>query len=460
MNYDKGSFRDPAGRIFHKSNRVFRHIYEQGKNRIDFIQNNKILDISIKENFLIESELINDETKKDLNLNCNSIYFEHKKIPYISYPYEWSFFQLKEAALHHLNFHIFLLEHKATLIDASAYNIQFIGTKPVFIDLLSIREYVEGELWFGHKQFCENFLNPLILSSYKGINFNNWFKGNLEGILTEDLNNILSWKDKLSYNVFFHVYLLNKFENKYKVQNKKIDLKLKKNFPKKNFISLLKQMRNFINKLEPKKKTTVWENYSEKNTYTDLSKKQKSDIVKKFIEKSNILSLADLGCNDGYFSKVALENGCKNVVGFDFDINSINRAFKKNKNQESFLPLYFDATNPSSNIGWNESERKCFSERFKFDGVIALAFLHHLVIAKNILLEEAINWILNIAPSGLLEFVPKNDDTVKKMLQFKGDIFPDYNQKNFELYLTQKAKIISKTKLDDSDRIIYQFSVK
>ena len=202
MNFDKGSFRDQAGKIFYLNNKVYRIITSEGSERLKFLEENQIIEKSIKNNYLIKSKVVSNKIINE-SLSKNEIVYEHEKIPYISYPYEWSFSQLKAAALHHLEFHLYLLDMGANLIDASAYNIQFIGNKPIFIDLLSLKKYEEGEYWIGHKQFCENFLNPLILQSKKGVYFNNWFKGNLEGIKTEDLNNILSFRDKLSYNILF-----------------------------------------------------------------------------------------------------------------------------------------------------------------------------------------------------------------------------------------------------------------
>ena len=213
MIYEKGSFRDPAGKIYYKNNRIFRRLSTLGIDRYLALNENSIISKSIKEGFLIDTKETHNE--EGHNINKEELILEHEKIEYISYPYEWSFSQLKDAAIFHLDFHLFLLKNDATLIDASAYNIQFIGSKLKFIDVLSIKKYEEGEYWKGHKQFCENFLNPLILKSKKGIKFNNWFKGNLEGIQTDELNNLLNIFDKFSYNVFVHVHLLNKLENKY-----------------------------------------------------------------------------------------------------------------------------------------------------------------------------------------------------------------------------------------------------
>jgi ribosomal protein L11 methylase PrmA len=458
MNFDKGSFRDPAGKIFYHSNKVYRLVSSSGKNRINFLLKHDLIRKSHQNNFLVKSKIIENNDILKLDLDKEFLVIEHEKIPYISYPYEWSFSQLKTAALHHIDFHLFLLDNDATLIDASAYNIQFIGSNPIFIDLLSIKKYEEGEYWYGHKQFCENFLNPLILSSKKGVQFNNWFKGNLEGIPTNELNNLLNFFDKFSYNIFINVYLLNKFDNKYKKQDKKIDINFKKKFPKQNFISLLNQLKNFIKKLKQKKITTVWENYSSNNTYKKSEEKEKATIVKSFIDKNILPHVIDLGCNDGFYSEIAMKNNTNYITGFDYDPISIDRAFIKFGNkQKNFLPLIFDATNPSANIGWNEKERKSFNQRANFDGLLALAFEHHLTIAKNIPLDEAINWLISLAPKGLIEFVPKSDETIQKMLKFKGDIFPDYNEDNFKDIIEKKANIVSIKEITSSGRKIYQY---
>ena len=165
MIEESGSFRDPAGSIFYVNERIFRKINKFGENRVNFLEKENILQKSIEKNYLIQTKILKDDEKNKLNLNVSDFILEHKKIPYISYPYEWSFSQLKTAAIFHLDFNLFLLDLGATLIDASAFNIQFIGSKPVFIDALSIEKYVQGEPWKGHKQCCENFLNPLILKS-------------------------------------------------------------------------------------------------------------------------------------------------------------------------------------------------------------------------------------------------------------------------------------------------------
>ena len=457
LTLDDGSFRDPDARVAYFKDSVYRIVYQNGFKKFDLIK--KLLKDETISKYLIktteldqqELDLLEFENKKDIKV------FKHKKIDFISYPYEWSFHRLKDAALHHLTLHINLLKKDATLIDAYSYNIQFNNYSPIFIDLTSIKEYSEGEFWTGHKQFCESFLNPLVLKSKLGINFNNWFKGNLDGIDTGELSKLLKFRHMFSWNIFYNIFLLNYFEKKYK---KNEDLKITKNkkLKKNYYLSILTNLRGFITNLKAKKELTVWGEYSRDNTYDVEEKKNKYEFISSYFNKTKFDRVLDLGCNNGEYSKLAIQSGCKSVVGLDYDLNAVDEAYLISKREKlNFLPLYFDVSNPSSNIGWRQKERKGFIERLNFDFVLALAFEHHLAIAKNIPLEDALKWITSLAPKGIIEFVPKNDVTIQSMIKLKGDIFPNYNLENFKYLLSKYVKITSEKIVSNSGRILFSF---
>ena len=453
-----GSFRDPSGQVYKYNDRIIRIVKKFGKKKYEYIKEKGLIAESTKNNFLINTKEVNEEFKNFKSEDC-CYFLEHEKLDYISYPYEWGFYQLKEAALHHLNFQIFLLERDAVLIDSSAFNIQFRNNKPIFIDVLSIDRYVEGDYWKGHSQFLQQFLNPLLLRSLKGISFNDWYKGNLDGIKTSELNNLLSLKDKISFNVFFSVVLLSKMQNQNTKDPKEAIKKINKKKPlsKNSYKGLLIQLKNWITKLKPVQQKTEWDTYSVSNTYDKNQETQKIKVIKTFSEKVKPSLLADIGCNDGLYSFESLKSGCSKAIGFDIDINAIDRAYNNSlKNGLNFLPLYFNATNPSARLGWYEKERESFIDRLNFDAVIALAFEHHLALAQNIPLEETVRWIMNIGKRGLIEYVDKMDETVQRMLSIKGDIFPNYNQENFEKNILINGKIINKTILSKT-RTIYEF---
>jgi len=463
LNFEYGSFRDPAGKIFYSEDEVYRELSEIGIKRFSFLKKDNLIKGLIKEKFLIATEECDKKCNEKFKIEPKKLLLKHEKINFISYPYEWTFTQLKDAALFHLDLQIYLLSRNAKLIDASAYNIQFKNNKPIFIDVLSIDEYSEGEYWYAHKQFCENFLNPLVLSAKKGISFNNWFRGNLEGIYTHQIAPLLSIKDFISPTLFFHIYLLNKFEEKSKIDPKKTNNKISslKKFTKKSYQNLLNQLRNYIQGLNNKKTISNWDKYSEKNTYNSKEEEIKLNVIKNFIDNSNPKFLGDLGCNEGKYSEYASKQKEINVVGVDFDLNVLDRAYIRSKKQNlNFFPIYADFSNPSSGLGWNEVERKSFLKRSKFDAVIALALIHHLVIAKNIPLDQVIKWLIALAPTGLIEFVPKKDPTSQIMLKLKGDIFPQYTEENFANTLSKLANIKKISLVTDTERKIYEYSTK
>ena len=194
------------------------------------------------------------------------------------------------------------------------------------------------------------------------------------------------------------------------------------------------------------------------NTYNNEEKKNKYEFVSSYFNQTKFDRVLDLGCNNGEYSKLAIQSGCNSVVGLDYDLNAIDEAYLISKKERlNFLPLYFDVSNPSSDIGWNQKERKGFMERLNFDSVLALAFEHHLAIAKNIPLEDVVNWITSLAPKGIIEFVPKNDVTIQSMIKLKGDIFPNYNLENFKKFLSNKSKITSEKIVSRSGRTLFSF---
>ncbi|MBF0191387.1 MAG: 50S ribosomal protein L11 methyltransferase [Magnetococcales bacterium] len=380
----------------------------------------------------------------------------------MSYPYEWSFAQLKAAALLHLDFQRFLLEKNAILTDATAYNVQFIGSKPVFIDALSLAAYQEGQFWLAHGQFCEQFLNPLLLRAKKGVPHNAWYRGTLTGISTPDLNALLSLGDKFSWNVFSQVVLPTWLERKTlnHPQAAHARINQKKNFSKTAYRGFLTLLRDWIATLVPRDTgKSVWEEYAHTNVYSETDAAIKGRVVETFANQWKPALLIDLGCNVGDYSLAALKGGADYVVGFDFDHKAVELAYERARLSSSrFLPLSFDATNPSPDTGWRQREREGFEQRSKrADALIALAFVHHLAIGKNIPLDQAVEMLVSLAPRGLIEFVQKDDETIRTMLAIRADIFPHYTPEAFTAALEKRAKIVAATVVSHSGRTIYEY---
>jgi ribosomal protein L11 methylase PrmA len=458
VSVETGSFRDRRGRIYYVGDRVFRTVMPIARTDYDFVRSTGLID-----QFVTAGKLVS-ETSVDKQMlggqgDDASLVLEHPRLPFISYPYEWSFAALKSAALLHLDIQRAALEKNVTLTDASAYNVQFIGAKPIFIDSLSFRRYEEGEFWAGHRQFCEQFINPLLLRSLAGVPHNAWYRGSLEGIAAEELRKVLPWRSRLSWNVFTNVFLQAYLQTSSGDAGSAIEKARAKRLPRIGFEQILHSLRNWISRLEPKSDgRSVWQDYAQDNSYADEEASKKKQFVAEFANHVQADMILDVGCNTGDYSEVALNNGAALVIGFDFDHGALDHAFRRASRESlNFLPLHLDAANPSPKQGWLQAERQGFTERAKGDGVLALALIHHLAVARNIPLQQVIGWLLAMAPQGVIEFVPKADPMVQRLLQMREDIFDDYQRSSFESILSARARIVKSAQVSSSGRTLYWF---
>ncbi|TCM65861.1 50S ribosomal protein L11 methyltransferase [Rhizobium sp. BK068] len=447
-----GSFRDPAGYVFQRGDNIYRAVTRYGAADYAAAKMAGIFQWLCDEGRLVR--ILHEQP----GTNENAIILEVERLPWITHPYEWSFQLLKIAALFHLDLHLALLEKGFTLSDATAYNVQFVGPNPIFIDHLSIRPYRDGEFWTGHRQFCEQFLNPLLLRACLAVPHNAWYRGSMEGIAVSDLAKILPFSKKLSWNALTNIVLQDKFQAGTSSKERKFSVKERK-LPKQAFTAMLRQLRNWISRLQPAdKKKTVWADYSLVNTYNDAEREAKHNFIAEYVRSAGPKTVIDLGCNTGEYSERALVSGATSVVGFDYDVQALDRAYENATARNlNLLPLFLDARNPSPSQGWMGTERLGFGERMKADGLLALAFEHHLAIAHNVPLEQLIQWLLLVAPTGVIEFVPKSDPTVQRMLALRDDIFPNYEVQEFERILATHSVIERREVVSQSGRTLFQF---
>jgi len=378
-----------------------------------------------------------------LGLERANVLLSHPSIPFISYPYEWSFSLHKAAALAHLDLHLELLGQGFTLSDATAYNVQFDGVRPVFIDHLSIRPYVEGEIWAGHRQFCMQFLNPLLMWSVLDLSPNHWFRGSLEGIAPEDLARLIPMRKRLNWTILTHVIaqaaMQTRSVNATKGSVAYRDAKL----PRTSFEAMLRGLRSAIAKLKVPSHRTVWGDYATNTSYAAPEAQAKHAFVKEMVASVAPELLYDIGCNSGDYSKSALEAGASKVIGFDFDHGALEIAHRRASAEGlNLLPLWLDAANPSPAQGWGQAERMGLAGRGKADALLALAFVHHIAIGRNVPLDMVIDWLLQLAPRGVVEFPHKSDPMVQVLLSQRPDIFPDYDNASFAALLSQRARIV------------------
>jgi ribosomal protein L11 methylase PrmA len=423
----------------------------------DFVRSTGLIDALVSSGRLVAEEQVDVSVLGDVGA---AYVLEHPKLPFISYPYEWPFGALKDAALLQLDIHLAALEHGVSLSDASAYNVQFLGARPIFIDSLSFRRYLDGEFWTAHRQFCDQFLNPLLLQSILGVPYNAWYRGSLEGIDAEALNDVLPWYSKMRWGVLTNVVMQAGLQRKSRADDGALRRAQAKKLPLVGYKELLGSMRRFVSKLAPRHgHDTDWQRYADDNSYQAEERKAKTRFVSEFVEKTNPRMLWDMGCNSGDYSVAALEAGASRAIGFDFDYKAANAAYgRAADNKLEFTPLVLDAANPSPGQGWSQAERAGLEERRSADALLALALVHHLAIGKNVPMADVLDWLIGLAPTGVIEFVQKTDPMVQELLRLREDIFEDYGQEAFEFCLGERARIVRAETVSAAGRRLYWYS--
>jgi ribosomal protein L11 methylase PrmA len=452
-----GSYRDPRGQVYRFEGRILRSIHRSAADDYGAAQSIGLLDDAVGRGFLLPTTDVGAEFSALLEAGAAYI-LEHPVVPFISHPFEWPFSLLRMAALHHLDFHIYLLDRAFTLSDATAYNVQFVGVQPVFIDLLSIRRYVDGEYWLGHAQFMEQFVLPLLLQSATGVPYNDWYRGSLSGIPMHAAAKLLPWRKKLTPRALVNVVLPTILQKRVGKSFADVPAKPRKPLPKPALLAMLRQLRAWVDDLRPPDVNTLWSDYECSNTYAQTEAEAKRAFVMRCVQHESPDVVWDIGCNSGYFSEAALAAGAARVIGFDADLGALEQAVRRAQIKKlEFLPLYLDACNPSPNQGWLSREREGLDSRRNADVVLALALVHHLIIGRNIPLDQVVNWIVSLAPAGVIEWVEKTDPTVVKMLRLREDIFISYNRGEFERALSRVAQIRESTEVAQTGRMLYWF---
>ncbi len=448
------SFRDPSGFLFTSDGKLLRQINQIYKKEYDlFISSGLYKKLSNKK------LLIPHEEKNGSAFYSKEGYkiIDPNKVAYISYPYEWSFSQLKDAALLTLKIQKISLEYNFILKDASAYNVQFHKGAPIFIDTLSFEKYQEGCPWQAYKQFCQHFLAPLALISYKDIRLGQLSRLFIDGIDLGLASKLLPISSKLNFPLLAHIHLHAKSQKHH--ANKQINNKRK--LSKHALLALINSLESAINKLKRPQTNTEWDKYYGFTNYSEDAFKYKKEFVEGFLKEIKPTSVWDMGGNTGVFSRLASNNNIPTIC-FDIDLMAVEKNYldiKKNK-EINILPLFLDLTNPSPDIGWANKERNSWKNRGPADVLMALALIHHLAISNNIPFNKIAQYFNCLSKNLIIEFIPKEDSNVKKLLSTRKDIFSQYNQENFEKSFSQYFKIKKRKKIPKSKRIIYLMTKK
>jgi hypothetical protein len=451
------SFRDPSGFLFTRNGDLYRQVNRSYKENYD-----RLICSGLYESLVGDGLLIPHEEADIEPLSPGNAYktLRPEAIRFVSYPYEWSFSQLKDAALTTLRIQKKALEFEMSIKDSSAFNIQFHHGRPILIDTLSFEKYTSGKPWVAYRQFCQHFLAPLSLMAKCDVRLGQLFRVYIDGVPLDLASRLLPRSSYFNFGLLSHIHLHATAQRRY--AGKAIDQQAGSSRMSRNaLLGLVDSLESCVRKLRWNPGGTDWGDYYAAHNYTREGLEHKQQLVSEFIAQIDPGMVWDLGGNVGMFSRLASEQGVF-TISFDVDPGAVEQNYlhAKQKQEKDLLPLVLDLANPSASIGWHNQERASLLGRGPADAVLALALIHHLAISNNVGLPQLRDFFHQAAHWLIIEFVPKNDSQVQILLSTREDIFPDYNQKTFERVFEEKFEIRSSRPVKDSERTLYLMAAR
>jgi len=444
------SFRDPSGFLFTRNGVLYRQVNHHYQSDYEQLMQSGLYDELVKEHLLVPHQEVDiPPSESD---NCYKV-IQPELLPFISYPYEWSFSQLKNAALTTLAIQKKAFEKGMALKDATAYNIQFHNGRSTLIDTLSFETYQEGKPWFAYRQFCQHFLGPLALMAYKDARLNQLLRVYLDGIPLDLVSTLLPTRTRISPSMAMHIHIHASAQKKY--ADKTVDKEKQRQMGRNSYIGIIESLETAVRKLNWQPEGEWTEYYSDTN-YSTSADQHKADIIKTYLADISPKTVWDLGGNTGRFSRIASDQGIF-TLSCDIDAGAVERNYleTQTKKEETILPLVMDLTNPSSGLGWHHQERESLADRGPADALFALALIHHLAIGNNVPLAQVADYFSDLGQWLIIEFVPKSDSQVKRLLATRADIFPNYTPDGFEQAFSSFFKIHKQVPIRESDRVLY-----
>jgi ribosomal protein L11 methylase PrmA len=444
------SYRDPSGFIFRRNGQLFRQVNPSYRAHYDHLMESGLYAALSEEGSLIKHEEVDERPHE---ASCAYKVVRPRNIPFISYPFEWCFSQLKAGALLTLAIQKRALEFGMTLKDASAYNVQFLGSSPVFIDTLSFEKYTEGEPWVAYRQFCQHFLAPLALMSLKDARLSRLLRTNLDGIPLDLAVSLLPVSSRFRFSLLIHLHLHAKTQKAFAGRSTKPKQRF---FKRRALLGLIDSLASAVKSLSYRPEGTEWADYYENTNYVPAAVDHKKRLVAEYLDRAHPQTAWDLGANTGLFSRIASDR-CIPTVAFDIDPACVERNYLESVRlrETHLLPLLLDATNPSPAIGWSNREVMSLAERGPADVVLALGLIHHLAIGNNVPFAALAEFLSSIGRWLILEFIPKSDSQVSRLLVSRKDIFSSYNQEELEAAFGKYFTVEYCGRLAHHDRTLY-----
>lgn len=457
-NPDPGSFRDPGNQVYYAGGEVRRGLRGAAVDDWRALAATDFFARLVADGKLCPTEPV-EPGDPDFELTLR-----HERIPFVSYPYEWTFSMLRDAALLHLEVLEAALTDKLTIKDGSAYNLQWRGTAPTFIDLGSFERLREGEPWAGYRQFCQTLLYPLLLTAHLGVDFQPWLRARIDGIESGQLRRLLRGRAKWRAGVLKHVYLADAVQGRLAgTSSRQVTDELKAaGFSTELLLATVKALRKLLHRLDWRPPASHWQEYRETCSYSEADREAKLAFVTATLagpggQPGDRELVLDLGTNDGAYARVAAGHA-RQVVAVESDhavTDALYRRLRADR-ESRILPLVMDLADPSPGGGWRGVERAPFVGRRSADTVLALALVHHLAIGRNVPLPQVVDLLAALGRELVVEFVDPADPMAQRLLANKpAGLFGDYRREEFERVLAERFTIARRQELPSGTRTLY-----
>ena len=461
LRSEPASFRDPASTVFYLNGQVLRGLRAEAAEEWQALAATRFFPRLLEAGKVCGTKPASAELVEQGQLGGDwALVLEHERLPFVSYPYEWTFSMLRDAALLHLEILQEALAEGFTTKDGTAFNVQWQGSRPVFIDVVSFERLRPGEPWAGYRQFCQTFLYPLMLQAYLDVSFQPWLRAQIDGIEPRQARQLLGGRDRFKPGVLKHVHLHSRLEARYSDKSaQRVRGELRQaGFSKDLVIATVRGLERVVRKLQWQARGTHWADYQETCTYSEEERSRKAAFVRETLAAAGDLGLVlDLGANDGTYSRIAAEHA-RYVLAVEGDEVVTDQLYRRlrDEGERRILPLVMDLANPSPGAGWRGRERAPFLERARPDAVLCLALLHHLAIGRNVPLAELVDWLASLGGRQVVEFVHHDDPMAQRLLANKPEgLFQDYRREVFEKLLGERFTIERREELPSGTRTLY-----
>ncbi len=446
------SFRDPSGFVYRRDGLLLRQVNDTYRAHYDALMESGLYDELVSDGLLVPHDAVDPALA--MTPHAYQV-IAPEPVPFISYPYEWCFGQLKDAALLTLGVQRRALERGLTLKDASAFNVQFVEGRPILIDTLSFELRGEGEPWIAYRQFCQHFLAPLLLMAHVDVRLSRLFTSFLDGLPLDLVSDLLPRRTWLRLSSLLHIHLHARSLRRYSGV-RATEHRLYRSVSQTALLGLVDSLESAVRRLSADPGGTEWADYERDHNYSDAARRAKEEQVLRVLEAVKPEVVWDLGANTGAFSRIAARAGAR-VISLDGDPSAVELNYRgiKEEGETGVLPLLVDLACPTPASGWANTERDSLEHRGPADLLLALALIHHLGITHNVPIARILEWLGRLGRHVLVEFVPKSDPQAQRLLLSREDIFHDFTQESFERTARDYFAIEWQRPVADTGRTLY-----